>query len=115
MRLADLTFKPRFAYGDQAIIAETSGEADDTVLGTGFVRLDHASVPWTLQYDEVLLVLEGTLVVRSGGKEFELRPTDSIWLPEGTALVYEAEHALVFYAIHPADWPKRTRFGEYGR
>ena len=33
---------------------------------------------------------------------FELGPKDSIWFPAGTELVYEPEHALVFFAVHPA-------------
>ena len=31
-------------------------------------------------------------------------PGESIWLPKGTALTYVAAAALVFYAIHPANW-----------
>ena len=31
----------------------------------------------------------------------ELATLDSIWLPAGSELVYEAENALVSYAIHP--------------
>jgi hypothetical protein len=32
---------------------------------------------------------------------FEL---DSIWLPAGTALEYDAETVLVCYSIHPSNW-----------
>jgi ethanolamine utilization protein EutQ len=57
-----------------------------------------------VQYDEVILVLEGEVTVRSDRGELKAGPRDCIWLPKGTALTYSAESALVFYAIQPANW-----------
>lgn len=102
--LTSLGFTPRFAYGNQAEIAEVSGAGDGTALGTGFVRMRDAAIPWTIQYDEVVLVLEGHLTIVVGEDRFEAGPMETIFLPAGTGLVYEARSALVFYAIHPADW-----------
>lgn len=103
-RLADQTFTPRFAYGDQAQLTEVCGSGDGTTLGTGYVRMKKASIPWTIKYDEVLLVLEGTVTVSTPEGDLTANPMDSIWLPSGTKLVYRAEDALVFYAIHPVNW-----------
>ena len=100
----DLTFFPRFAYGDQAEIAEISGTKEGTLLGTGFARFRKASIPWTVRYDEVLLVIEGRVTVRTGDGDLEAGPLDCVWLPKGTELTYLSESALVFYAIHPSDW-----------
>lgn len=104
LRHADLRFLPRFAHGETAEIAEVTGTALGTRLGTGFARFRGASIPWTTRYDEVILVLEGALSVTCGGVRFEAGPGDTVWLPAGTALVYESAAALVFYAIWPADW-----------
>ena len=104
MAFGDLSFQPRFAYGDQAQIAEVTGSGEGTVLGTGFARFAEASIPWTVQYDEVLLVIEGKVTVRTATGDFEAGPRDCIWLPKGTELHYESEGALVFYAIHPSNW-----------
>jgi len=38
----------------------------------------------------------------------EAGPRDTVWLPEGTELTYEAENALIVWAIHPADWAERA-------
>jgi hypothetical protein len=40
------------------------------------------------------------------GLAYEQEPSarDSLWIPEGTALVYESADALVYYAIHPVNW-----------
>lgn len=100
----ELAFARRFAYGEQAAIAEVTGPRDRTVLGTGFARFRAASIPWTVRYDEVLLVIEGSVTVRSAAGDLEAGPLDSIWLPAGTELRYESESALVFYALHPSNW-----------
>jgi len=104
MPFGDLKFLPRFAYGDQAEIAEVTGTQEGTVLGTGFARFVKASIPWTVQYDEVLLVIEGSVTVRTRTGDIEAGPLDCVWLPKGTELQYESERALVFYAIHPSNW-----------
>lgn len=100
----DLKFTPRFAYGEQAEVVEVTGTGDGTVLGTGFARFREAEIPWTVQYDEVILVLEGSVTIRTPDGDIDAGPRDSIWLPKGTDLTYIADNALVFYAIHPANW-----------
>ncbi len=101
----ELSFSPRFAYGDQAEISEVTGTQHGTVLGTGVARFSNTSIPWRAQYDEVLLVIEGRLItVRADDGDFMAGPMDCVWLPKGTALRYEAGKALVFYAIHPNNW-----------
>ena len=99
-----LEFAPRFAYGEQAGVVEVTGTRDGTALGTGFARFTEAEIPWTVRYDEVVLVLDGHLTIRTADGAIEAGPRDCIWLPKDTALTYIADSALVFYAIHPADW-----------
>jgi ethanolamine utilization protein EutQ len=96
-----LSFKPRFEYGDVCFVAETVGEGFGGELGTGFARMTNARIPWTVRYDEVLTVFEGRLKVHTNGTIHDLGPKDSLWIPNGTELVYEAEDCLVHYAIHP--------------
>jgi len=97
-------FKPRFEYGHMAEAAVVTAPEDGTKLGSGFVRLTRAEIPWTVKYDEVIVVLEGELTVRTGDGELTAGPQECIWLPNGTELTYVAENALVFFAIEPADW-----------
>ncbi len=103
-KFSTLTFNPRFEYGEQASAAVISGAEQLSELGSGFGRLTNARFPWTIKYDEILLVLEGELTVHTDAQQFTAGPLDTIWLPKGTALEYEAKDALIFYAIHPANW-----------
>ena len=104
VRFEDLSFVPRFAYGDQAQVAEVSGTTRGTELGTGFVRVKNAHVPWTIKYDEVIVCIEGVFEILIGDEKHTLRAKDSMWLPKGTKMTYISEDSLVFYAIHPANW-----------
>lgn len=101
---ADLEFGPRFEHGDMAQVVEVTGSGDGTVLGTGFARFTQAQIPWAVRYDEVILVLEGEVTIRTDAGDLKAGPRDCIWLPKDTALTYIAESALVFYTIHPANW-----------
>ena len=103
-RFDAIEFTPRFEYGEMADVAGICGADDGTELGVGWGRMHDARIPWTIRYDEVLTVFEGLLRVHIGEQVFELQPRDSLWLPQGTELVYEAESALVHFAIHPSDW-----------
>jgi len=107
----NLEFTPRFEYGEMAQLAAVCGGEDGTEMGVGLGRMTKARVPWTTQYDEVLTVLEGELRVHIGEEILVAGPKASIWLPAGTALVYEAEDALISYAIHPVDWQARRETG----
>ena len=103
-RFSDLEFIPRFEYGDMATSVEICGSSDGSKLGSGFARMENAYIPWTIQYDEVLIVFEGELHVHANAEIHSLYPRDSLWLPAGTELIYETDSALVAYAIYPSNW-----------
>lgn len=103
-RFSKLQFEPRFEYGHMAESVEICGAGDGSELAAGFVRLKQARIPWTIQYDEILIVIEGKLRVHTNTEIHNLSPQDSLWLPAGTELCYESDYALVAYAIHPANW-----------
>lgn len=107
VRFDELNFAPRFEYGEMARVTQVSGTGDGSLLGTGFGRFTNAEIPWTVRYDEVLLVLEGELTVRTVDGDLVAGPQTCICLPPGTSLTYIAEDALVFYAVQPANWAAR--------
>lgn len=106
MDLSDAVFNPRFEYGEQAQVAELCGLADGSKLGAGLVRMSNADIPWTIKYDEFILVLEGTFTVVTEQHELVAHAMQTMWLPAGTSLTYKSDNALLLYAIHPTDWAK---------
>ncbi len=105
---SDAVFTPRFAHGDMAQIAQITGTGEGTQLGTGMARFTDADIPWTVKYDEVLLVLEGEVTIHMADQTLIAGPKDCLWLPKGTELRYQSKNALVFYAIHPANWAEEA-------
>jgi ethanolamine utilization protein EutQ len=98
-----VAFRARKEGGDVAALGMVTGADQGTELGTGFGRLNGAKLDFTVPYDEVQLVIEGTLTVTTPAGVFTLGPRDSVWLPKGTAVTYETEgEALIFFALHPA-------------
>jgi len=108
MSLSDAEFSPRFEYGDQAEVAQLCGADDGSKLGVGLVKLTSAEIPWTIKYDEFVLVLHGTFTVITDTEELTASAMQSIWLPAGTKLTYKSDKAFLLYAIHPTDWASRA-------
>lgn len=104
IRFSRLELTPRFEYGDMAKVAPVIGSDDGTELGAGFGRMINAVIPWTVKYDEIILVVEGEVTIETASGNLVAGPKDCVWLPKGTELVYRADDALLFFAIHPANW-----------
>lgn len=103
-RFDALKFQPRFAFPAMAEVVEVVGLADRSELSGGFARFKNANIPWQVKYDELLLVLSGSLAVETPNGRLEAEPMDTIWLPAGTRVVYSSVDALVFYSLQPASW-----------
>jgi ethanolamine utilization protein EutQ len=68
------------------------------------------SFPWTLDYDEVDLVLEGVLHVTVDGRVLEAKPGDVVYLPKGSSIIFGTPwRTKVFYVTYPADWAAASR------
>ena len=98
------------AYGGppgQATIARLVGPDISKTMGAGIATFDDCSIEWTVLYDELIVVLEGTFRLVVGSETFTCAPGDVLWIPENTPLKYEGEKAMLFYALHPVDWRQK--------
>jgi ethanolamine utilization protein EutQ len=110
MKAGDMRLEPYGGPPGSAMIARLIGPETSRSMGAGIATFDECSIEWTVLYDEVIVVLEGTFRLRigeAGERMIEAGPGDVIWLPENTPLRYEGDKAKVFYALHPVDWRKR--------
>ena len=98
------------AYGGppgKATIARLVGPDLSRTMGAGVATFDGCSIEWTVLYDELIVVLEGTFRLVAGKETHSCAPGDVLWIPENTPIKYEGEKAKVFYALHPVDWRQR--------
>jgi ethanolamine utilization protein EutQ len=90
-----------------ATIARLVGPEMSKTMGAGIATFDGCSIEWTVLYDEVIVVLEGTFRLVAGAEVYSCKPGDVIWIPENTPIKYEGDKAKVFYALHPVDWRQK--------
>ena len=76
-------------------------------MGAGMATFDGCSIEWTVLYDELIVVLEGTFRLVVGKETHFCVPGDVVWIPENTPIHYEGDKATVFWALYPADWRQR--------
>ncbi|MGE5484769.1 MAG: cupin domain-containing protein [Ignavibacteriales bacterium] len=74
-------------------------------MAAGLMELRDCTFDWTLNYEEVDYVLEGTLDIITGRGTFRGVKGDAIFIPKGTSIKFSTpDRALFFYVTYPADW-----------
>jgi ethanolamine utilization protein EutQ len=102
VRLGDF---PGAGPGKQVGIADVITAADGAPIAAGFMAWNDCFFPWTLDYDEIDLVLEGELHIRCGGQTFIGKCGDVLFIPKGSAIEFGSPGAVrFFYVTYPANW-----------
>ena len=85
-----------------AEISWVVSDGEDAALLCGFGRWHEAACePKTLDYDEIILVLEGVFGVETGdGERVEGRPGDVIEIGRGTTVRYFGRQARLFFVTN---------------
>lgn len=91
--------------GNKVYFQEVIGK-EDSSMSAGFLTIDHSSFDWELSYEEIDLVLEGTLQVVINGKTYTAKKGDILYVPKGSKVTWKSpDRAKLFYATFPANWP----------
>lgn len=97
---------------------DTGGSASDQVytkdlfsleesprLGCGLMEMKETTFDWTLNYDEIDYVIEGTLTIIIQGKPVTAKAGEIIFIPKGSAIQFSVkDYARFLYVTYPADW-----------
>jgi ethanolamine utilization protein EutQ len=74
-------------------------------LGCGIMELDQTKFAWTLTYDEIDVVLEGTLDIIVDGRTTRATAGQIIFIPKNTAIHFSTpDHTRFIYVCYPANW-----------
>lgn len=86
-------------------IADLITAQDNSSMAAGFMQWENAFFPWTLNYDEIDLVLEGELHVRHQGETMIAKAGDVMFIPKGSAIEFGTTSTVRFlYVAWPANW-----------
>lgn len=80
------------------------GVNQSQTMGVGYMNIDGDSIPWTVMYDEVLVVTAGAFTLRLTDGSIDAKPGDVLWIPKGTAVAYEGQAAQAVYILYPVNW-----------
>jgi ethanolamine utilization protein EutQ len=91
--------------GTNVRLKDVITSADGSSMAAGYMALDKGEFPWTLNYDEVDIVLEGELVITRGGVAVHATQGDVIFIPKGSSITFGTPDKVRFiYVAFPANW-----------
>lgn len=91
--------------GDVVKLTDLFSLSESPRLGAGVMELDHTTFDWTLNYDEVDYVIEGTLEIIIDGRKVVGKPGDVILIPKGSKIQFSTPDFTRFlYVVYPANW-----------
>jgi ethanolamine utilization protein EutQ len=81
---------------------------DRSPMGAGYMSLDKGEMQWTLNYDEMDIVLEGELVITRGNEQVRGKTGDVIYIPKGSSITFGTPNWTRFvYVVFPVNWNEK--------
>ncbi len=91
--------------GDKVYLKEALSLEESPRLGCGIMEMDKTVFDWTLTYDEIDYIIDGTLEIIIDGRKIIGNKGDIILIPKNTAIQFSVpEFARFMYVTYPADW-----------
>lgn len=78
-------------------------------LGCGVMEMTKTTFDWTLNYDEIDYVIEGSLTININGRSVTAGPGELILIPKGSSIQFSVpNYARFIYVTYPADWASQA-------
>ena len=91
--------------GDDVKLIDIISLEESPRLGAGIMEMDNTTFDWTLNYDEVDYIIEGTLEIIIDGRKVVGHKGDTIFIPKNTKIQFSTPNFCRFlYVVYPADW-----------
>ena len=79
--------------------------ADGSSMAAGYMALDKGLFPWKLTYDEIDIILEGSLIITRDNISVNGNPGDVIFIPKNSEITFSTNDKVRFiYVAFPANW-----------
>ncbi len=95
--------------GDKVWLADIYTVDENPRLGAGFMEMDHTTFEWTLNYDEIDYIIDGTLEIIVDGRATVGHAGDVIMIPKGSRIKFSTPSTCRFlYTVYPANWEEQA-------
>jgi len=79
---------------------------EDSQMSAGFLTIEKSSFDWELCYEEIDIVLEGSLTITINGETYHAHQGDVLFVPNGSKVTWgSSDYVKLFYVTYPANWP----------
>jgi len=79
---------------------------DESQMSAGFLTIEKSSFDWELCYEEIDIILEGSLSITINGETYEAYQGDVFFVPKGSKVTWSSSgYVKLFYVTYPANWP----------
>ncbi|KEY58812.1 ethanolamine utilization acetate kinase EutQ [Serratia sp. DD3] len=93
------------ATDHQVGLSDLINASDGSSMAAGLMCWEKAFFPWTLNYDEIDMVLEGELHIRHQGETLVAKAGDVVFIPKGSSIEFGTPGQVRFlYVAWPANW-----------
>lgn len=80
---------------------------DESQMSAGFLTIEKSSFDWELSYEEIDIILEGSLSITINGETYEACQGDVLFVPKGSKVTWSSSgYVKLFYVTYPANWPE---------
>lgn len=91
--------------GDRVRLADVLTLEESPRLGCGIMEMTGSTFAWTLRYDEIDYIIDGTLEILVDGRKVVGRQGDLLFIPAQSSISFSAPDFVRFlYVTYPADW-----------
>ncbi|ATO51639.1 cupin domain-containing protein [Brevibacillus laterosporus] len=91
--------------GDRVYLKDALHLQESPRLGCGLMEMKETTFDWTLKYDEIDYIIEGTLEIVINGRRIIGNAGDIILIPKNTSIQFSVPtYAKFLYVTYPANW-----------
>lgn len=91
--------------GDKVYLKDVFTLEESPRMGCGVMEMVETVFDWTLKYDEIDYIMEGTLEIIIDGRKIVGEKGDIILIPKDTPIKFSCpDHAKFIYIVYPANW-----------
>ena len=95
--------------GDKVFLTDLYSLDESPRLGAGIMEMEDTTFDWTLTYDEVDYVIDGTLEIIIDGRKIVGNKGDVILIPKNTKIQFSTPNFCRFmYVVYPANWAEQA-------